>query len=126
MVSAPSVNSIVLKGGRMRKSADTVILQSNPGFFAAMGSHLGNALGILFSVIIAVVAVFFTLSWMWPTLKWLVPVFIFLLWHVWLLHHNLTQSDELARSHYGFKTNVLAVSNLIIFSIIATTAKVVG
>lgn len=110
----------------MRKAADTVILQTNPGFFRAIGSQVGNALGILFSLIIAAVVTFFVLSWLLPTLMWLVPVTVFLLWHVWLLHHNITQSDELARSHYGFKTNVLAVSNLIIFSIIATTAKMVS
>lgn len=99
-----------------------VTIQPRLGFWNIISSAVGIALlaGVL------LFAIYKAFVWAWPTLKWFIPVTLFIAFTVWMIYLATQASDEVAHSHRQYQSVIMLV-RIIFLAVIwwANTSPVV-
>lgn len=88
-----------------------------------------SALGIVIVAGAVLVGGYFLLLklfyFVWPTLKWAIPLGMYLALTAWFLYRATQIPDEVARSHQQYQAVILCVRNLIILIILFADMRTV-
>lgn len=90
-----------------------------------------NVMTTAFGIALVIGAILFGLykafMWVWPTLKWMIPLIAIFVYFLWILHKATKTSDEVARTYRQYQAILVIVRSLIILIIlVADTQTVIG
>lgn len=112
-------------GDTMRNFEKVEVVMRRPGFWNILSNAMGWVAVVVAISAIALFALARIASFLWPTLKWMITIGVYIAINAWYLYRIVTSTDEVARSHRYFQATVLCVSNLIILAILFSDMRTV-
>lgn len=110
----------------MADKQDINVQIQRPGFWNRLWDFAGSLMVIAISAIIVGAFLFNLFAFLLPTLSWLIPLLLFLLFVGWLFYKTVNLSDEKAREFYNYKMNIALLRVAAILFILFVDIKTVG
>lgn len=100
-----------------------VVVQPRPGFKNRISDALGVVVGVVIMASAAAFAIWKAFQFLWPTLKWLVPLLAFVTLLLFMAYKIYRMPDNQARQAHQYKATVLLISTLLILFCLLTDVR---
>lgn len=87
---------------------------------------ISTTFGIVVVVGLTLVALYKVFMWLWPTLKWIIPLIAIFLYFLWSFYKATKASDDVARTHRQYQAMLVIVRSLIILTILLADTHTVS
>lgn len=101
----------------MKEAKNINVSIVRPGFKNIMSNLFGMIVAGAIVFIIAATIIMAVFKFLWPTLKWLIPLSLFLIYIIFMLYEITKMKDDEARSHNQYKTTLVLTRTVLVLII---------
>ncbi len=91
---------------------------TRPGFKSIISNLIGQIVAFTIIALIAVIVVVNIFIFLWPTIKWLIPLSVFFIYILFMLYKITQMEDSEVKSHNQYKTTLLLSRTVIVLIIL--------
>ena len=101
----------------MKETKNINVKLERPGFKNIISNTLGMIAAGAIVLVIASIMVMAIFKFLWPTLKWLVPLSLVFIYIIFTLYEITKKNDNETRSYYQYKITLVLMRTILILAI---------